>query len=137
MRAVMTDFLDRLRSTQHRITAEWHQDDVWIAEVEASYELRDWLALNRLPRMFLLRVGPEGEDAHALVGAGLGGVGQRENVVDDDGAADEGVDSAVIGVGAWLRERCAEGAVGRQGSRVPRPCHHWWLCGRLGQHWSR
>jgi hypothetical protein len=53
-------FLGMLRSTTHRITAEWHVDNVWIAEVEASYVLRDWLEINALPRAFVLRVGPDG-----------------------------------------------------------------------------
>jgi hypothetical protein len=35
-------------------------------------------------------------------------------LVDDDGAADEGVNGAVIGIGAGLRERGVEGAVGGQ-----------------------
>jgi ketosteroid isomerase-like protein len=49
-----------LRSTSHRIVSEWHHGDVWIAEVEADYELRDWLQIKALPRAFFLHVGPEG-----------------------------------------------------------------------------
>jgi hypothetical protein len=49
-----------LRATSHRITAQWHQNDVWIAEVDASYELQDWLRLDNLPRVFVLREGSEG-----------------------------------------------------------------------------
>jgi len=60
VRDLLTDFLAKLRSTTHRITAEWHQDDVWIAEVEATYELLDWLQIQALPRAFVLREGPEG-----------------------------------------------------------------------------
>ncbi len=33
---------------------------MWIAEVDCSYELQDWLQLNALPRAFVLRMGPEG-----------------------------------------------------------------------------
>lgn len=55
VRALLGDFLAQLRSTSHRITAHWHEHDVWIAEVEGSYELRDWLRLERLPRVFIVR----------------------------------------------------------------------------------
>lgn len=69
VRAVLTELLAALRSTTHRITAEWHPDDVWIAEVLASYELRDWLALNELPRVFVLREGPDGFSDLRVYGA--------------------------------------------------------------------
>ncbi len=53
-------FLSGVRSMAHRISAQWHQDDVWIAEVEADYELRDWFQLKSLPRVFIVRQGPNG-----------------------------------------------------------------------------
>jgi hypothetical protein len=37
-----------------------HVDKAWIAEVEASYTLQDWLQLNEVPRAFVLREGPIG-----------------------------------------------------------------------------
>lgn len=60
VRELLTDFLATLRSTTHRITAHWHQDNVWIAEVEATYELKDWVRTGALPRAFVLRDGPDG-----------------------------------------------------------------------------
>jgi SnoaL-like domain len=60
VRQVLTDFLAALRSSTHRITAQWHQDDVWIAEVDATYELEDLTRLGVLPRAFVLRVSPDG-----------------------------------------------------------------------------
>jgi SnoaL-like domain len=60
VRQLFADFLGQLRATKHRITAQWHEDEVWIAEVDASYELRDWLQLTRLPRAFIVRAGPDG-----------------------------------------------------------------------------
>src|SRR2546428_11551061 len=60
VRALLTDFVATVRSTTHRITAQWHQDDVWIAEVEATYELTDRLRIGALPRAFVLRDGPDG-----------------------------------------------------------------------------
>jgi hypothetical protein len=49
-----------LRSSAHRLTAEWHFDNTWIAEAEASYELGDRLQLSALPRAFVVREGPAG-----------------------------------------------------------------------------
>jgi hypothetical protein len=60
VRRLMGEFLALLRSTSHEITAQWHLDDVWIAEVLASYEMRDWLRLEHLPRAFVVRTGAEG-----------------------------------------------------------------------------
>jgi hypothetical protein len=60
VRQLLDDFFGQLRSTTHKVTAQWHEDDVWIAEVEASYELRDWLQMNALPRVFIVRRGAEG-----------------------------------------------------------------------------
>jgi SnoaL-like domain len=57
---LLTDFLSVLRSTRHEITAQWHQDEMWFAEALASYELRDWLRLERLRRAFFVRAGADG-----------------------------------------------------------------------------
>jgi len=60
VRALLASFLDAVRSTTHRITAEWHQEGVWIAEVDVDYELIDWLRITARPRAFVLRQGPQG-----------------------------------------------------------------------------
>jgi hypothetical protein len=60
VRELITEFLATLRTTSHRITAQWHLDDVWIAEVEADYTLQDWLELNALPRVFIVRMSTGG-----------------------------------------------------------------------------
>ena len=59
-RELLTSFIGQLRSTTHHITAQWHQDDTWIAEVDSSYELRDYLRLTSLPRAFVLRANSTG-----------------------------------------------------------------------------
>jgi hypothetical protein len=69
VRQLFGDFLGQLRSTTHRIKAQWHQEDVWIAEVDASYELRDWLQLTGLPRAFVVRAGPDGVSELRAYGA--------------------------------------------------------------------
>jgi hypothetical protein len=58
-RKLLGSYLGSLRSTRHQITSQWHIDDVWIAEVDASYELQDWLRLNDLPRVFVVRMKGE------------------------------------------------------------------------------
>jgi hypothetical protein len=60
VREILTDFVATVRSTTHRITAQWHQDNVWIAEVEASYELANRSKISARPRAFVLRAGPDG-----------------------------------------------------------------------------
>lgn len=60
VRALLTEFFGALRSTTHKTTAAWHEDNVWIAEVDASYEMRDWLQVNDLPRVFIIRSGAAG-----------------------------------------------------------------------------
>lgn len=59
-RQLLVDFLDQIRSTSHEITAQWHQGDVWFAEVLATYELKDWLKVEGLPRAFVIRTGADG-----------------------------------------------------------------------------
>lgn len=69
VRALLSEFFGALRSTTHTVTAQWDQDTVSIAEIDASYELRDWLRLNDLPRVFILRKGPEGIEDLRVYGA--------------------------------------------------------------------
>jgi hypothetical protein len=81
---VFTGFCAMLRAATHRITAEWHLDNVCIAEVEANYELRDWGQINALPRAFVLRDGPDGiADVHVYEA--------HEHPLTDHRTDDEGV----------------------------------------------
>jgi len=82
MRELLTDFVTALRSSTHRVTAEWHEDDVWIAEVDATYELRDLTRLGVLPRAFIVRAGTEGLSDVRVYGAHerpLGELSSREH----------------------------------------------------------
>lgn len=83
-RRLLGEFLSELRSTAHVITAQWHQDDTWIAEVEATYELRDRLKIDALPRVFVLRAGPDGI-------ADLRVYGAHERPLEDHRKGDEGL----------------------------------------------
>lgn len=70
VRQLVSDFLSQLRSTTHEITSQWHQDDVWIAEVTASYELMNWLRMEGLPRAIIIRVAADGIRDIRAYGAG-------------------------------------------------------------------
>jgi SnoaL-like domain len=84
VRGLLTEFVATVRSTTHRITAQWHQDDVWIAELEVSYELMDRLKISALPRACVLREGPDGV-------AELHFYGAHERQLSDHPAAEEGM----------------------------------------------
>jgi hypothetical protein len=61
VRTVISRFIDELSATSHEITAEWHpDDDVWIAELNATYELKGLGHLGPYPRAVVLRGGPDG-----------------------------------------------------------------------------
>lgn len=59
-RELMTSSLGQLRAAAYQVTAQWHVDDTWIAEVEATYELRDYLELESIPRLFVVRANAAG-----------------------------------------------------------------------------
>jgi hypothetical protein len=60
IKQLIESFLSQLRSTTHRITSLWQEADVWIAECQGSYELKDDLLIRDLPRAVIARVGPDG-----------------------------------------------------------------------------
>jgi SnoaL-like domain len=84
VRALLADFLGQLRATAHTITAQWHEDDAWIAEVEATYELKDRTRLAAMPRAFILHVGPAGWTDLRVYGA-------HERPLAESRARDEGM----------------------------------------------
>jgi hypothetical protein len=88
-RALLTDFLGQLRSISSRITDEWRDRDVWIAEVETTYELRDYFQKGPVPRAIIVRNGPDGIADVRVYGA-------QEQPLAERPAAVEGM---------WLRER--------------------------------
>jgi ketosteroid isomerase-like protein len=61
VRAALTEFVSELRANTHSITAEWHPEDgVWIAELDATYELRDGERHGPYRRAVVLRSGDDG-----------------------------------------------------------------------------
>jgi hypothetical protein len=89
VRRLLSEFFGSLRSATHRITSQWHQDDVWIAEVDATYELKDWMRTAVLPRAFIVREGPDGL-------ADLRVYGAHERPLSDHPTGEEGM---------WIGER--------------------------------
>lgn len=69
MRATLGELLSSLRSATHTITSQWQLDDLSIAEVDATYELRDGQQTAVLPRAFFLREGPDGISELRVYGA--------------------------------------------------------------------
>ena len=88
VRAQVGDLLEHLRSATHRISNQWQVGDVWIAELEADYELRDQSRLSRLPRAIVARTGADGGIAELRV------YGAHEHALYDRGRGDG---SMVIG----------------------------------------
>jgi hypothetical protein len=69
VRELIAEVLGTLRTATHRVTAEWHVDDVWIAEVEADFELQDWLQMRGLPRAIIVRTTTQGIAEARIYGA--------------------------------------------------------------------
>jgi hypothetical protein len=67
VRALLGEFLSQVRAVTHEVTAQWHEDNVWIAEVAARYELVDYLQTSPLPRVFIMREDADGKIADLRV----------------------------------------------------------------------
>jgi hypothetical protein len=64
---------------------------VWIAEVDASYELTDRVLIGELPRAFIARGGPDGLSDVRVYGAH-----------EDRLGADDETDHGLMFAGRWL-----------------------------------
>jgi ketosteroid isomerase-like protein len=61
VRDALSEFVSELRATTHSTTAEWHPEDgVWIAELDATYELRDGERHGPYRRAVVLRANDQG-----------------------------------------------------------------------------
>jgi hypothetical protein len=85
VRALLSEFLSQLRAVSYEITAEWHQDDAWIVEASATYELVDYLQMPPLPRVFIARQDADGKIADLRV------YGAHEQALLDHRAGGEGM----------------------------------------------
>jgi uncharacterized protein (TIGR02246 family) len=60
VRAVLSNLFADLQAATYRVTAQWHpEDDVWIAEVDATYDLKEHGLRGPYPRAVVLRGGRE------------------------------------------------------------------------------
>lgn len=92
VRQVIGRFAQDLRGTSHRVTAEWHPEpDVWIAELDATYELTNYAQLGPYARAIVLRGGSGG--IHELRFYGL----HERPLIDSTRGYQE-----VFGSGHWL-----------------------------------
>jgi hypothetical protein len=57
---LISGFLSQLRSLSYEVAAQWHVQDTWIAEANATYELTDHYQTAALPRALFARVGETG-----------------------------------------------------------------------------
>jgi hypothetical protein len=57
---VLRRFVAAVRWMTHEVTAQWHVDDVWIAEATATYELTDYYRTAALPRVYIVRADADG-----------------------------------------------------------------------------
>jgi SnoaL-like domain len=56
VREVLAEFMAPLRAMTHEVSASWHPEDgVWIAELNAHYELKDGERHGPYPRAIVLR----------------------------------------------------------------------------------
>jgi hypothetical protein len=61
VRELLATFLGGLRSSHHALDAEWNPaDGVWVAQVSASYELKDFSRRGPFQRAIILRAGAAG-----------------------------------------------------------------------------
>lgn len=69
-RAVLAELLDELRETHHDLTSEWNPEPgVWIAEVAATYRLKDFSRRGPYLRAIVLRVGDAGIEQLRIYGS--------------------------------------------------------------------
>jgi hypothetical protein len=69
VRAAISSFVGDLRSTSHRLMAEWHPEpEVWIAELDATYELNNYTELGPYARALVLRTGTGGIEELRIYG---------------------------------------------------------------------
>jgi hypothetical protein len=69
VRGLLGEVFAAMRSAAYRVSGEWCQEDTWIAEVEGSYVMSDWLEINGLPRALVLRMGADGIEDLRVYGA--------------------------------------------------------------------
>jgi hypothetical protein len=60
IRDLLGEVTGELRAFSYEMTTQWHEGDTWIAELETTYELRDYAEIGPLPRAAIARVSDGG-----------------------------------------------------------------------------
>ncbi len=60
VRERLREYFADLSSTTHTLREHWHEDRVWIGEIEASYVLADHSMLGPVSKVFIVRAAPDG-----------------------------------------------------------------------------
>lgn len=60
VRERLCEYFADLSSTAHTLREHWHEDGVWIGEIEASYVLADHSLLGPVSKVFIVRMAPDG-----------------------------------------------------------------------------
>jgi hypothetical protein len=60
VRERLREYFADLSSTTHTLREHWHEDRVWIGEIEASYVLADRSLLGPVSKVFIVRMAAEG-----------------------------------------------------------------------------
>jgi SnoaL-like domain len=79
VRTALSELLSTLRRAEHKVCKQWQEGNLWIAEVDATYELRDGYETAVLPRAFFLRMSDAGISELRIYGA------HERPLADDDG----------------------------------------------------
>ena len=56
----LREYFADLSSTTHAVRESWHEDRVWVGEVEASYVLADHSILGPVSKVFIVRMASDG-----------------------------------------------------------------------------
>ncbi len=66
----LREYFADLSSTTHTLLDHWHEDRVWIGELQASYVLADQSLLGPVSKVFIVRMAPEGIEDLRVYAAG-------------------------------------------------------------------
>ncbi len=60
VRGRLLEYFSDLSSTAHTLREHWHEDGVWIGEIEVSYVLADHSILGPVSKVFIVRMASDG-----------------------------------------------------------------------------
>lgn len=84
IRDLLGELVAELREVSYEVTAQWHEGDTWIVELQATYELRDYARIGPVPRAAIARMSDGGI-------ADLRVYGAQERALADRRSGEEGM----------------------------------------------